>query len=80
MIENKIEIEKLVEEALKVPCVISAPLEHYTIGELTELSKMARDKELLITVKYESSNFYVGTMVSVVQKELLSAKEYLDFI
>lgn len=73
---EKVEVNELIEKAVDGGAVFhSTAIEHYSLSELEELAKQAKDKGLIVTIKAEYSNFYQGVLVSVSKKE--DAKKYL---
>lgn len=48
---------------------VSAPIEHFTVAQLKELTEKASGIGMTIIVKAEYSNFYQGVLVSLATNE-----------
>ena len=66
---SKSSVNKLIERAIEVEHITSAPIEHYTIKELKEIAELAKKNDLVVTIKDEHSNFYQGTMVQLIKRK-----------
>lgn len=67
---GKTKIDDFIELAVKGECYIQcAPIEHYTIEELKEISKKAKKNDLVMTIQAEYSNFYQGIMINLLKRE-----------
>lgn len=66
---EKKEVKELIEEFDKFESIfLVAPLEHYSIQDLIDLCKSAREKNLVMSIEFESSNFYYGSLVQFSRK------------
>lgn len=75
---SKIGVKEMIKKATKGDYIICNPIEHYSIEEIKELSKLAKENQLLLTIKNETSNFYQGVLINLVKREI--AKEDMCFI
>jgi len=76
---GKTEIDDFIELAVKEEWLIqSAPIEHYTIEELKEISEKAKKNDLVMTIREERSNFYQGVLISLIQRN--DVKECIKLI
>lgn len=67
---GKIDIDNFIEVAVKGECYIRcAPIEHYTIEELKEISEKAKKNDLVMTINEERSNFYQGVLINLVKRD-----------
>lgn len=64
----KLGVEKMITEALDCNCIISNPIEHYSMDEIIQIANLAAKHDLLFTIKEERSNFYQGVMISLIKK------------
>lgn len=69
---NKIEMEDLMETLDNFdkyePMFLAVPIEHYSINDLGILSIIAKDSDLVMSIKFSNSNFYYGTLVQFSKK------------
>ena len=73
-------VSDFIEDALKSNAVmVSMPIEHYTQDELKEIADKARDKDLVVTIKAEYSNFYQGILIGLIHKDNVR-QEYKDIM
>lgn len=73
----KMGVEKLIEETLNCECIMTNPIEHYSIEEIRRLSELARKNDLIFSIKEERSNFYQGIMISLVKRTRVKECECL---
>jgi hypothetical protein len=64
-------VKEMVDYAVKADYIISNPIEHYSIDEIKKLSEMAKQNDLLLSIKEERSNFYQGIMINLIKKSIL---------
>lgn len=74
----KMGVNNLIEEALTCGCIMSNPIEHYSIEEIMELSKLAKKNDLIFSIREERSNFYEGIMINLIKRSRV--KECKSFI
>lgn len=67
---QKVEIDKFIEVALEGNSYIeSAPIEHYSVEEIKEISEKAKKNNLVMTINEERSNFYQGVLINLLKRE-----------
>lgn len=71
-------VKNLIKEALNCDYMLSNPIEHYSIEEIRELSELAKDNDLIFSIKEERSNFYQGIEINLIKRKIV--KECHDFI
>lgn len=77
---KKQSIDNFIKDALEDDSVIvSVPLEHYTQVELKEIADKAKDRDLIVTIKAEYSNFYQGVLIGLIHKDNVG-QEYKDIM
>lgn len=66
---KKISVENLIKALDKFNSIFFiVPLEHYSIDEIRELSKAAIEKDIIMSIRYERSNFYYGALIQFSRK------------
>lgn len=64
----KMSVGEMIENALNRGLIISNPIEHYSIDEIKRLSELARDNNLILSIKQERDNFYQGIMINLIER------------
>ena len=77
---KKCSVNDFIEDALKGNAIMaSMPIEHYTQDELKEITKKANEKDFIVTIKAEYSNFYQGVLIGLIHKDNIK-QEYKDIM
>ena len=71
---SKMEIKEMIDEALKHDYIISNAIEHYSIDEIRKLSELARENDLILSIKEERSNFYQGIMICLIKRSIVKER------
>lgn len=71
-------IKEAIKETLKIDYIYSKPIEDFTIEQLSQLSEMAEQNNLMLTLRAEHSNFHQGTLVNLIKRE--SAAKLLKWL
>lgn len=74
----KVNIKDMISEATKVDYIVSSSIENYSLNEIKKLSELARENDLLFSIKEERSNSYQGIMINLIRKS--DIKEHISFI
>lgn len=64
------DINSFIENALDIDYITSAPIEDFAPEQLIELSEIAKENNLLVTLRAEHSNLHQGILVSLVKKDV----------
>ncbi|WFA10357.1 hypothetical protein [Tissierella sp. Yu-01] len=64
-------VEEMIKDALKMPCIFSKPIELLTIREIDLLAEYAKENDIFLSIKAEHSNFHQGTLIQLVRKDML---------
>lgn len=75
---SKIGTQKMIEEALYSECIVSNPIEHYSMEEIKELAELAKKNDLIFSIKEERSNLYQGILLCLVKR--IRVQEVIYFI
>ncbi len=59
------DLQKIIDDALKVGHTECHPIENFTIENLIELSTLAKKSKVELRIRKETSNFYQGTLLEV---------------
>jgi hypothetical protein len=58
-------LQKIIDDALKVAHTECHPIENFTIESLIDLSAIAKKNKVELRIRKETSNFYQGTLLEV---------------
>lgn len=70
----------MIKKAIREDCIICNPIEYYSIEEIKELSKLAKENNLIISIKNETSNFYQGVLINLVKREIAKEDIFIEHL
>lgn len=78
---SKLGVEEMVIEANKIAYMISNPIEHYSIEEIIKIAELAKQNDLVLSVRNERSNFYQGVLLTMIKRSsLYGDKVFIDLL